>query len=105
MTKDFMIKEVSERATDIMNANLDETKYKITKKEVEAVIKAYVDCIFDNLADNKTEKIPLPGVGSFSVKHVAEKSGVAALAGGKAWSVPEHDEIKFSITKSVKTLA
>lgn len=101
MKKNFMIKEVAERATDIIAT---EGK-KFTKKEVEAVIKAYVDCVFDNLADNKTEKIPLPGVGSFSVKHVAEKSGVAALAGGKAWSVPEHDEIKFSITKSVKTLA
>ena len=79
--------------------------FEITKKETEAILRAFTECVFDNLADNKTEKIPLPGVGSFSVKHVAEKSGVAALAGGKAWSVPEHDEIKFSITKSVKTLA
>ena len=105
MTKDFMMKEVSERATDIMNANLDEAKYKITKKETEAVLRAFTECVFDNLADNKTEKIPLPGVGSFSVKHVSEKSGVAALAGGKAWTVPAHDEIKFTISKSVKTLA
>lgn len=105
MKKDIMIKEVSERATDIMNADLEEAKYKITKKETEAILRAFTECIFDNLAGNKTEKIPLPGVGSFSVKHVAEKSGVAALAGGKAWSVPEHDEIKFSISKSVKTLA
>ena len=73
--------------------------------ETEAILRAFTEYVFDNLADDKTEKIPLPGVGSFSVKHVAEKSGVAALAGGKAWSVPEHDEIKFSITKSVKTLA
>ena len=101
MTKDLMIKEVAERATDIVAT---EGK-KFTKKEVEAIIKAYVDCVIENLTNDKTEKVTLPGVGTFSVKHVNEKSGVAALAGGKAWTVPEHDEIKFIISKSVKTLA
>ena len=33
MTKDFMIKEVSERATDIMNADLEEAKYKIQRRK------------------------------------------------------------------------
>ena len=101
MTKDLMLKEVSERATDIVAT---EGK-KFTKKEVAAVIKAYVDCVVENLTNDKTEKVTLPGIGTFSVKHVAEKSGVAALAGGKAWTVPAHDEIKFTISKSVKTLA
>lgn len=100
MTKDFMIKEVAERATDIINT---EGK-KFTKKDIDAVIKAYTDCVIENLTNNRTEKVTLPGIGTFSVKHVNEKSGVAALAGGKAWTVPEHDEIKFAISKSVKKL-
>ena len=101
MTKDFMLKEVSERATDIVAT---EGK-KFTKKEVEAVIKAYVDCVIENLTNDKTEKVTLPGVGTFSVKHVNEKSGVAALAGGKEWTKPAHDEICFKMSKSVKELA
>lgn len=100
MTKDLLLKEVAERATDIMEAE----NRKFSKKEINAFLQAYADCVIDNLVDDKTDKIPLPGIGSFTAKHVAEKSGVAALAGGKAWTVPEHDEIKFSISKSVKTL-
>lgn len=107
MTKDLMLKEVAERATDIMTNMADEnaTVKKFTKKEVAALLQAYAECVIDNLVDNKDEKIPMPGIGTFSAKHVAEKSGVATLAGGKAWTVPEHDEVKFTITKSVKTLA
>ena len=43
MKKDIMIKEVSERATDIMNADLEEAKYKITKKETEAILRAFTE--------------------------------------------------------------
>ena len=100
MNKQQMIKEVAERATDI----IDTEGKKFTKKDIDAVIKAYTECVIENLTNDKTEKITLPGIGSFSTKHVKEKSGVAALAGGKAWTVPEHDEIKFTISKSVKTL-
>ena len=53
MTKDLMIKEVAERATDIVAT---EGK-KFTKKEVEAIIKAYVDCVIENLTNDKTEKV------------------------------------------------
>lgn len=108
MTKDLMLKEVAERATDIMatmTTGENAVVKKFTKKEVNALLQAYAECVIDNLVDNKDERIPMPGIGTFSAKHVAEKSGVAVLAGGKAWTVPEHDEIKFTITKSVKTLA
>lgn len=64
MNKDNMIKEVAERATDILNADCEETKYKITKKEVEAILSGYVACVFENLAADKTEKIVLPGIGN-----------------------------------------
>ncbi len=76
----------------------------VTNKVAEAVIDAYGKFVLGVLSENKDEKVPLPGIGTFSVKHVEERSGVAALAGGKEWTKPAHDELKFTILKSVKTL-
>lgn len=76
----------------------------VTQKQVSAVLTAIESVVRNVLSENKDEKITLPGLGSFSVKHVAERSGVAALAGGKEWTKPAHDELKFTISKSVKTL-
>lgn len=91
MTKNDMIKAVASEAD-------------VTNKVAEAVMDAYVKFVLGALSENKDEKITLPGLGAFSVKHVAERSGVAALAGGKEWTKPAHDELKFTISKSVKTL-
>ena len=74
-------------------------------KDVNAVIEAYADFIKETLNANKEEKVPFPGVGTFAVKHVGERSGVATIGDKKEWVVPEHDEIKFSISKTIKTLA
>ena len=76
----------------------------VTNKVVEAVMEAYGKFVLGVLSENKDEKITLPGLGAFSAKHVAERSGVATLAGGKAWTKSAHDELKFTISKSVKTL-
>lgn len=76
----------------------------VANKVVEAVMDAYGKFVFGALGEDHDEKVPLPGIGSFSVKHVAERSGVAALAGGKEWTKPAHNELKFTISKSVKTL-
>lgn len=75
-----------------------------TNKVAEAVIDAYGKFVLGTLGENHDEKLPLPGLGAFSVKHVSERSGVATLAGGKEWTKPAHDELKFTISKSVKTL-
>lgn len=91
MTKNDMIKNVASEA-DVAN------------KVAEAVIDAYGKFVLGALNENSDEKVPLPGIGSFSVKHVAERSGIAALTGGKEWTKPAHDELKFTISKSVKTL-
>lgn len=91
MNKVDMIREIASEA-------------EVTNKVAEAVINAYGKFVIGVLSENKDEKIPLPGIGLFSVKHVAERSGVAALAGGKEWIKPAHDELKFTISKSVKTL-
>lgn len=91
MVKNDMIKAVASEA-------------EVTNKVAEAVIEAYGKFVFGVLNENRNEKIPLPGIGMFSVKHVAERSGVATLAGDKEWTKPAHDELKFMISKSVKTL-
>lgn len=87
---------------DMIKAVASESE--VTNKVAEAVIDAYGKFVLGVFSENKEEKIPLPGIGTFSVKHVAERSGVAALAGGKEWTKPAHDELKFTISKSVKTL-
>lgn len=76
----------------------------VTNKVAEVVVDAYGKLVLGALNENRDEKVPLPGIGTFSVKHVAERSGVAALAGGKEWTKPAHDELKFTISKSVKEL-
>ena len=91
MTKNDMIKNVASEA-------------EVTNKIAEAVMEAYGKFVLGVLNENRDEKVTLPGLGAFSVKHVSERSGVAALAGCKAWTKPAHDEIVFKISKSVKEL-
>lgn len=91
MVKNDMVKAVASEAA-------------VTNKIVEAVMDAYGKFVIGVLNENRDEKIPLPGIGTFSVKHVAERSGIAALAGGKEWTKPAHDEMKFTIFKSIKEL-
>lgn len=91
MTKSEMIKHISSEAN-------------VTNKVAEAVMDAYEKFVLGVLITEREEKVPLPGLGSFSVKHVAKRSGIAALAGGKTWIKPEHDEIQFKLSKSIKEL-
>ena len=93
MKKNEMIKAVSERVDGATNKLVDE------------VLKAYADVVVDTLSDNRDEKVSIGNLGTFKVKHVPERSGVAALAGGKEWTKPAHDEICFKMSKSVKELA
>ena len=93
MKKNEMIKAVSERVDGATNKLVDE------------VLKAYADVVVDTLSDNRDEKVSIGNLGTFKVKHVPERSGVAALAGGKEWTKPAHDEICFKISKSVKELS
>lgn len=76
----------------------------VTNKVVEEVMNAYGRFVLGVLSENKDEKITLPRLGTFSVKHVAERSGVAALADGKEWTKPAHDEICFKISRSIRNL-
>lgn len=95
MTKNEMIKSVNDRLEGFK------------QKEIEAVLGAYTETVIDILTKNRDEKIVLPGVGTFSVKHVDERSGVVQLgeSKGSTWTKPAHDELVFKIAKSVKKLA
>lgn len=88
--------------TDILKKIAESTE--LSQKNVDDVLAAYANLVKETLASDKDEKVTLPGLGTFSVKHVSERSGVAALAGGKAWTKPEHDEIRFKISSSVKEI-
>lgn len=92
MTKNEVLKKVSELSG-------------ATQKQVDAVLSAFSGVVVDTLADNRDEKVSIGNLGTFKVKHVPERNGVAALAGGKEWTKPAHDEICFKISKSVKELA
>mgnify|MGYP002516652254 FL=1 len=100
MKTNEMIKEVAERATDIIAV---EAK-KVSMKDVTAILQAYSECVIQNLVENKEEKIPLYGIGSFTAKFVKEKDGVSAI-NGKSWHKDAENQLKFTIKKSVKTIA
>ena len=76
----------------------------VTDKVAEKVMESYGKIVLGVLTENKDEKVSLPGLGNFSVKHVSERSGVSALGDKKPWTKPAHDELKFTISRSVREL-
>lgn len=82
------------------------SKADVTNKVAEAVMDAYGKFVLGALNENRDEKITLPGLGAFSVKHVPERSGIVQLGEkkGSEWTKPAHDEICFKLSKSVKEL-
>lgn len=76
----------------------------VTQKEAELVLDTYAEVILETLKEDKEERIPMLGIGTFVAKHCAEKSGIATLGEKKPWVVPEHDEVALKITKSIRTL-
>lgn len=95
MTKNEMIKNVADRVEGV------------SQKDVGTVLATYVDVVKNILAKDKNEKVTLPGIGAFSVKHVPERTGVVLLgeSKGSTWTKPAHDELVFKIAKSIKELA
>jgi len=91
MVKNEMLKKVAEVSG-------------LSQKDVDTVLTAYTTTVVNTLTENRGEKIALGNLGIFKVKNVPERSGVAALAGGKAWTKPAHDEIQFRISRTVKEL-
>lgn len=94
MTKNEMIKAVSERVDGATNKLVDE------------ILKAYADVVIETIKKDKTEKVALPNIGTFSAKEVPERSGKVMMGEnvGSTWTKPAHDEICFKITKSVREI-
>ncbi|WP_099467763.1 HU family DNA-binding protein [Konateibacter massiliensis] len=94
MVKNELLKAVSE-------------KVEISRKDVEAVLSAYIDVVTETLAENKDEKVALGNLGAFKVKNVPERTGKIMLGErkGEEYCVPEHDEITFKMSKTAKQLA
>lgn len=93
MNKKELLKAISEKTEQ-------------TQGVIDAIITAYVEVLFETLKADKDATVTLPKVGTFKVKHVPEKTGTIMLGdnkGGK-WVKPAHDEIAFTIAKSVKEI-
>lgn len=74
-------------------------KAEVSKKDAEAVIKAFQETVIG--AAKKDDKITLAGFGTFSSKDVAAKDGVAM---GKAYHIDAHKELKFKVAKDAKNI-
>lgn len=94
MVKNDIFKNVAKRAD-------------VSPEVVETVLTAYTEFIVDTLRDNKSEKVVLPGMGTFSARHVDEKTGVVNLGAskGSTWTKPAHDETVFKFSGNAKELA
>lgn len=91
MTKVELLKEIS-------------AETEVNTKEVEAVLAAFEKVVKETLAEDKVEKVTLPGLGTFKVKDVPERSGVSSLGDKKPWVKPAHTEICFKLTKSAREI-
>ena len=89
---------------DLITKIQDTVDFEVTKKDLTQILDAISVVVVDTLKKDNTEKITLPDLGTFKVKEVGERSGVAALAGGKAWKKPAHKEITFKISKAIKEI-
>jgi len=82
-------------------------KSKLTKKDAEAVLKAFIESVEETL--ERGEKVSLVGFGTFEAKDVAERSGVSKMKKDEKgnvieepWTKPAHKEPKFKASKEFK---
>ena len=82
-------------------------KSESTQKQVNDVLQSYAEVVIETLTKDKTEKVPLMGIGNFTARHVDEKTGIVQLGEnkGSTWHKDAEDQLAFKISKSVKTLA
>lgn len=73
----------------------DQVEKKITKKDMQAVIAAFVLAIREELKQGN--KVSVAGLGTFTVK--ARPAAIRKLPGMPAITVPAHTVAKFSASK------
>lgn len=96
MFKKDLIKVVAETANEFYDG-----ESRISKKMTDAIFQALEKVVTTTLQEDKEEKIPLPGLGSFSARHVSERNG---KVNGKDFHKDAHDKIVFTVSPSVKEI-
>ncbi len=87
---------------DLLKEVVNKAENQYTQAEIDEILITYAEIVADKLRMSD-EKVPLSDLGSFTVKHVPEKSGVVA-ATGKAWTKPAHKEIVFKTSVRYKDI-
>lgn len=90
--------------TEFLKAVQETVDFEVTQKDLATIFDAQAKVVVNTLKNDKDEKITIPNLGTFKVKDVPERRGVAALVGNKEWVKPAHSEITFKITKSIKEI-
>ena len=78
-------------------------KAELTKKEVEAVFKAFEEVVNEELITGKTDYISVGELGRFVVVEVPEKKARNPRTGEEI-TIPAHKKLKFKVSKAYKKL-
>lgn len=84
---------------DLVRAIAKETG--VTQENVEAVLDGFSNVVVNVLTEDHADKVAIPNLGSFKLKHVAEKRGTSKITNGE-WVKPAHNEIYFKVSPLVK---
>ena len=76
------------------------------KGDIALILDTYAEIIIDTLKVDATESVPVGKLGKFKVKTVPERRGKIMMGDrkGEEYVTPQHDEITFKMSKTVKQL-
>lgn len=91
--------------TELINA-IAERIEGAKKGDIALILDTYAEVITDTLKADTTESVPVGKLGKFKVKTVPERRGKIMMGDrkGEEYVTPQHDEICFKMSKSVKQL-
>lgn len=102
MTKKDVIQEMTAKTNEKYNEMLEaEGKTADKNKFYKRDITAFFSALEELVTEAKGDKVPVPGLGYFTKRHVNARSGVMK---GVAWEKPERDELTFKIDSTIKEL-
>jgi len=78
-------------------------KAELTKKEVEAVFKAFEEIVNEELITGKTDYISVGELGRFVVVEVPEKKARNPRTGEEI-TIPAYKKLKFKVSKAYRKL-
>ena len=76
------------------------------KGDIALILDTYAEIIINTLKADVTESVPVGKLGKFKVKTVPERRGKIMMGDrkGEEYVTPQHDEITFKMSKTVKQL-